>query len=84
MPTIEQGKALHRMGRIAEAEAAYHSVLAREPRHFEALHLLGLIRYQQGRAGEAHQLLSRADQVTAPVSTGVGRFGGCASRTRSS
>jgi protein O-GlcNAc transferase len=60
MPTIEQGKALHRMGRIAEAEAVYRSVLARDPRQFEALHLLGLIRYQQGRAGEAHELLSQA------------------------
>jgi protein O-GlcNAc transferase len=60
MPTIEQGKALHRMGRIVEAEAVYRSVLARDPSQFEALHLLGLIRYQQGRAGEAHPLLSRA------------------------
>jgi len=60
MPTIDQGKALHRMGRIAEAEAVYRSVLARDPRQFDALHLLGLIRYQQGRAGEAHELLSQA------------------------
>src|SRR5262245_20489457 len=60
MTTIDQGKALHRMGRIAEAEAVYRSVLARDPRQFDALHLLGLIRYQQGRAGEAHELLSQA------------------------
>src|SRR5262249_7404778 len=60
MPTIDQGKALHRMGRIAEAEAIYRSVLAHDPREFDALHLLGLIRYQQGRAGEAQELLSRA------------------------
>ena len=38
MPTIDQGKALHRMGRIAEAEAVYRSVLARDPRQFDALH----------------------------------------------
>src|SRR5438552_9585406 len=60
MQTIEQAKALHRMGRIAEAEAVYRAVLARDPRQFDALHLLGLIRYQQGRAGEAHDLLSQA------------------------
>ena len=63
MPTIDQGKALHRMGRIAEAEAIYRSVLARDPRQFDALHLLGLIRYQQGRAGEAHELLSQAIEL---------------------
>jgi protein O-GlcNAc transferase len=60
MQTIEEAKALHRMGRIAEAEAVYRSVLARNPREFDALHLLGLIRYQQGRPGEAHDLLSQA------------------------
>ena len=38
MLTIDQGKALHRMGRIAEAEAIYRSVLARDPRQFDALH----------------------------------------------
>jgi protein O-GlcNAc transferase len=60
MQTIEQAKTLHRMGRIAEAEAVYLSVLTRNPREFDALHLLGLIRYQQGRPGEAHALLSQA------------------------
>jgi protein O-GlcNAc transferase len=60
MQTIEQAKALHRMGRIAEAEVVYRSVLARNPREFDALHLLGLIRYQQGRPSEAHALLSQA------------------------
>jgi len=63
MPTIDQAKALHRIGRIAEAEAVYRSVLAHDPRQFDALHLLGLIRYQQGRAGEAHELLSRAIEL---------------------
>src|SRR5262249_10129369 len=60
MSTIEQGKALHQLGRVAEAEAVYRSVLARDPRQFDALHLLGLILYQRGRLGEAHDLLSQA------------------------
>jgi predicted O-linked N-acetylglucosamine transferase (SPINDLY family) len=60
MSTIEQGKALHQIGRVAEAEAAYRSVLARDPRQFDALHLLGLILYQRGRPREAHDLLSQA------------------------
>jgi protein O-GlcNAc transferase len=60
MSTIEQGKALHQIGRIAEAEAVYRSVLVRDPRQFDALHLLGLILYQRGHLGEAHDLLSQA------------------------
>src|ERR1700704_7153339 len=60
MRALEQAKLLHQTGRIAEAEAAYRSVLARDPNQFDALHLLGLIRYQQGRSQEAHELLSQA------------------------
>jgi protein O-GlcNAc transferase len=63
MSTIEQGKALHQIGRVAEAEAVYRSVLARDPRQFDALHLLGLVLYQRGRLGEAHDLLSQAVEL---------------------
>ena len=51
---------LHRQGRIAEAETIYRSVLARDPRQFDALHMLGLIRFQNGLLREAHELISRA------------------------
>jgi len=51
---------LHRQGRIAEAEAIYRSVLARDPRQFDALHMLALIRFQKGFPREAHELISRA------------------------
>jgi len=60
MQVLDQAKMLHQMGRVAEADAAYRSVLARDPRQFDALHLLGLLRYQQGRPQEAHDLLSQA------------------------
>jgi protein O-GlcNAc transferase len=63
MRALEQAKKLHQTGRIAEAEAAYRSVLARDPHQFDALHLLGLIRYQQGRPQEAHDLLSQAVKI---------------------
>src|SRR5712691_11482932 len=63
MQAIDQAKMLHQMGRIAEAEAAYRSVLARDPRQFDALHLLGLLRLQQGHPREAHELISRAVEI---------------------
>jgi predicted O-linked N-acetylglucosamine transferase (SPINDLY family) len=51
---------LHQAGRVGEAEPIYRQVLASEPEHADALHLLGLISQQTGRAAEAAQLIGRA------------------------
>jgi protein O-GlcNAc transferase len=39
---------LHQAGRLAEAEALYRRILAIQPGHFDALHLLGVIHHQRG------------------------------------
>jgi protein O-GlcNAc transferase len=38
----------HRAGRLVEAEALYRQILAVQPNHADALHLLGLIAHQSG------------------------------------
>ncbi|MCH9020156.1 MAG: tetratricopeptide repeat protein [Proteobacteria bacterium] len=40
---VEEGLVHHRSGRLADAEAVYNRVLAANPEHPGALHLLGLI-----------------------------------------
>jgi protein O-GlcNAc transferase len=50
---LAQAGELHRQGRLAEAEALYLQILAGKPDHFEAGHLLGMLRLQQGRCEEA-------------------------------
>ena len=40
---IDEALALHRQGKLDEAEAIYHDVLAQHPNHSEILHFLGLI-----------------------------------------
>jgi Flp pilus assembly protein TadD len=40
---LNQGVALHRQGRLADAERCYGEVLQQQPNHFGALHLLGVI-----------------------------------------
>jgi len=51
--TIQQAFALalqhHQAGRLAEAEAFYRQVLAAQPNHPDALHLLGVVALQTGR-----------------------------------
>ncbi len=52
--------ALHRAGRLAEAEAGYRRVLEADGGHHNALHLLGVLRLGQGRADAAAELLGQA------------------------
>ena len=54
---------MHRQGRLAEAERIYRAVLQRQPDHFDALHLLGLIAAQSGHPQAAVGLIGRAIAV---------------------
>ena len=58
--SVAQALALHREGRLDEAERIYRRILAAEPAHPEALHLSGLLNYQQGRLADALRLLAAA------------------------
>lgn len=49
-----------RAGRLANAEALLRPVLAAQPGHAAALHLLGVAAQQAGRAEEAVRLLRQA------------------------
>jgi len=60
---VEQALALHRQGRLFEAEQLYRSLLARRPAHFEASYLLGMLKMQQGQAAQALPLLEAAVKI---------------------
>jgi tetratricopeptide (TPR) repeat protein len=60
---IAAAAALHRQGRLAEAEALYLAILKSARSDFDALHGLGILRSQQGRHEEARGLFRRALQV---------------------
>ena len=61
--TLDRAVADHDAGRLADAEPAYRRVLAAEPDHADALHLLGLLLHQTGRSAEAEPLVRRAIAV---------------------
>jgi len=50
----------HQAGRLAEAEALYRQILAAEPGHADALHLLGVVAHQFGRHAAAVDLITKA------------------------
>ena len=57
---FQQAVALHKQGRLAEAEPIYREILAREPAHFGATHLLGLLQYGKGELASAAELMKQA------------------------
>jgi tetratricopeptide (TPR) repeat protein len=50
----------HQAGNLEAASRLYESILSREPSRPDVLHMLGLLRLQQGRAWVAVQLIGRA------------------------
>jgi len=50
----------HQAGRLAEAEALYRQILAVDPRHADALHLLGVVAHQAGQNDVAVELIRQA------------------------
>ena len=57
---LQQAMGLHQRGQFSDAERLYRQILNKRPDHFEARHLLGLLRYQQGRNPEALDLIGAA------------------------
>ncbi len=58
--TFQHAFALYRQGKPAEAESACLEVLRPRPNHYGALHLLGIIAFQTGRAERAVELIGQA------------------------
>jgi predicted O-linked N-acetylglucosamine transferase (SPINDLY family) len=57
---LESGLAHHQAGRLAEAERIYRQVLAQQPNHVDALHLLGVLAGQAGQLDAGMELIRRA------------------------
>lgn len=50
----------HQAGEFAAAEQLYRAILARDPRHADSLHLLGVLAYQRGQHPNAIALIGQA------------------------
>jgi tetratricopeptide (TPR) repeat protein len=57
---VRQALALHQEGRLDEAARIYESILAADPDDFDALHLGGVLRHQQGHSVDALHLIAAA------------------------
>ena len=72
---VEEAVGLYRQGRLAEAEKICTRVLRARPDWFDALHLLGVIKLQSGKAGAACSHFEQAlklDPASAPAMSNLG------------
>jgi predicted O-linked N-acetylglucosamine transferase (SPINDLY family) len=58
--SMQIGLGHHQAGQLRQAEDLYRLVLAQQPNHFDALHLLGVVLCQKGELDLAVDLLQRA------------------------
>lgn len=65
--TLNEAVRAHQAGRLDAAEAGYRHLLATEPNHPDALHLLGLLCHQRGDQVEAKRLVAAALAVAPRV-----------------
>jgi hypothetical protein len=57
---LRKAVSAHQDGALAQADRLYRVVLAHDPDHFDALHLIGYLSFQRGRFSEALRFLAAA------------------------
>jgi len=74
-PRFRRARRIHERGELDRAARLYADILRRDPGHFDALHLLGMLNYQRGALDAALALLHaalRIDSARADVQSDLG------------
>ena len=67
--------ALHQQGKLADAERLYRQILTAMPTHFDALHLLGVIKGQQHEFAAAVPFFEQALRINPDSAAAFNNFG---------
>ncbi|HUE62869.1 MAG TPA: tetratricopeptide repeat protein [Rhizomicrobium sp.] len=73
--TFANASLLHQQGRLTEAAPLYQRVLLADPAHFDAYHMLGLLRAQQGEFLEAVKAIGHALKLAPRNQQALSNFG---------
>ena len=60
-----QALADHQAGRLAEALPLYQQILATQPQHAEAMHMLGVLWHQAGHSAQGAELIAHSVSIAA-------------------
>jgi tetratricopeptide (TPR) repeat protein len=66
---------LHRNGLLAQAKARYQQIIQLQPKHFDALHALGVMALQAGDYAQAVELFSRAIKINPKIAEAHNNLG---------
>jgi len=61
--TMQHALAAQKLGQLDDARTLYEEVVARAPLTFDAVHMLGVVRMQQGDLDDAEAMLTRASEL---------------------
>jgi tetratricopeptide (TPR) repeat protein len=75
LPLLQTALKHHQAGEIEQAEAFYREILRAASQHADALHLLGVAVYQQGRNEQAVEWISRAVELNGSSATYYSNLG---------
>jgi predicted O-linked N-acetylglucosamine transferase (SPINDLY family) len=70
-----QAGALHRQGRLAEAERLYRQILTVDAANFSARHMLGVLCAQQNRPSEAQEMIAAALEQNPADAAALANYG---------
>src|SRR5262245_16173969 len=72
---LERAIQLHESGKLDDAEKIYRQILATDPRHFESLHLLGVIESQRGNHAQAVRQIGDALKINPTIAAAFNNYG---------
>ncbi|MFZ0693018.1 MAG: tetratricopeptide repeat protein [Alphaproteobacteria bacterium] len=72
---LTEAFAAHQAGDFVKAELLYRQILALDPKHFDALHMLGVLKQQQKNYSEAQQLIARAIETEPNALEALSNYG---------
>ncbi len=60
---LRLGVGFHQSGKLLDAELCYKKILSKVPKHFDSLHLLGVVESQKGNNHKALKFINQALQI---------------------
>ena len=66
---FKHGVSLHKQGKVEQAKQIYEQVLVKQPKHFDALHMLGVLALQTNNHALAAELIGKAIEINPTSAT---------------